>query len=166
MKKLGMAILLASFMATATAADKGTVIRTSPLTDNPSATARTIVVLQRDANIDIVERNGGWYRVKTASGQQGWLRMANVRLGEVAAAESSQGFWGSLFSFTGRRDSRTAVATTGIRGLSEEDIRNAVPDSAAVDQLDTWAGDTADAKAFANAAGLAPLQLDELKEVK
>src|SRR5690606_18781170 len=91
-------------------ADSGTVTRATQLVQAPQTDAAQITTLREQQTVDILERLGGWYRVRTTDGREGWLRLSNVRLGAVQKEEESGGFWASLFSFTGRSQARTASA--------------------------------------------------------
>lgn len=145
------------------AAESGTVVRASQLLAQPYSDAQSRGVIRGETGVEIVERQGGWYHVEAEDGRRGWLRLSSIRLGE-AAAEEEDGFWASLFSFTGRSEARTASATTGIRGLSETDIRDAVPDAAAVKRLDGFAADDREARHFAAQIGLAARDVPPLSE--
>lgn len=161
-KGLGLALLL---MPLAVLADSGSIIRTTQMVESPSAGARPVTTLYGDARVEILERDGGWYQVKEQdNGRIGWVRLTTVRLGEQTAEESESGFWGSLFSFTGRSSSRTATATTGIRGLGEDDIAGAVPNQRAVYELDNFYVQPADAEQFARDLGLQSRRVRHLPE--
>lgn len=157
-------LLLALFSGAVLAADSGSMIRASSLNAAPDAASQNLGIIRGTTEVDILERDGGWYRVQTADGRSGWVRMANVRLGAVAEAEEESSFWGSLFSFGSNRSTRTATATTGIRGLSEEEINAAVPDESAVARLENWRSNAREAQRHAGEAGLAPVNVGELPE--
>lgn len=157
-------LLLMLFSAVALAADSGTMIRASGLSSSPDATSQSLGIIRGQTSVEILERDGGWYRVKASDGRTGWVRMANVRLGGATAKEEETGFWGSLFSFGSRGSTRTATATTGIRGLSEEEINAAVPNEAAVRRLDDWRSNAAEAQRHAGEGGLAPVDVSALPE--
>lgn len=161
--KYCLALLL--LVPIAALAESATVIRTTQLVASPAAGARAVATLYGDSRVEILQRNGGWYQVRDASsGRSGWLRLTSVRLGEQTAEENETGFWGSLFSFTGRSGSRTATATTGIRGLGEDDIAGAVPDTRAVAGLDRFQASADDANRFARELGLQSKQVKHLPE--
>lgn len=159
-KTLLMFMLALPFVALA---ESGTILRATQLAAEPYADAASRGVLRGDSTVEILERDGGWYRVRTADRREGWVRLSNVRLGE-AVAEEDGGFWASVFSFTGRSQTRTASATTGIRGLSEEEIRDATPDNAAVTRLAQFAADDAETRRFASDIGLAKRDVKPLPE--
>lgn len=143
--------------------EPGTVTRATQLAAAPYVDAESRGMLERDAGVEIVERDGGWYHVKANDGREGWVRLSSIRLGAVAEEEDG-GFWASLFSFTGRTETRTASATTGIRGLSETEIRNAHPDAAAVARLADFAPSDAEARRFAAEIGLQAHEVRPLPE--
>jgi len=134
-------------------AESGTVVRATQLVAAPYSDATARGILREQQQVEIVERQGGWYHVKSDDGSTGWLRLSSIRLG-AAEKEETGGFWASVFSFTGRSQARTASATTGIRGLSEEEIRDAKPNPEAVQRLADFAPDDQDTQAFAAKIGL------------
>lgn len=158
-------LLLMLLMPVMALAETGTIIRTTQMIDNPRAGAQPLATLYGEAEVEILQREGGWYQVRnSADGRIGWVRLTTVRLGKQAVEENESGFWGSLFSFTGRSSSRTATATTGIRGLDEADISNAVPDQRAVYELDRYASSSDDADRFARELGLQTQRVEHLPE--
>lgn len=163
MKKVTMLMMCALALPVVAMAESGTILRATQLVAEPYADATSRGVLRGDSVVDILERDGGWYRVKTNDRREGWVRLSNVRLGE-AAEEEEGGFWASVFSFTGRSETRTASATTGIRGLSEEEIRDATPDNAAVMRLAQFAPDDTETRQFAADIGLKSRDVKPLPE--
>src|SRR5690606_1975063 len=94
------------------AAQSAMVIRETPLSAEPYAGAENKSALPGETRVEILERKGGWYRVKVpGSAQEGWVRMASIRLTERMVSERETGV-GSMFSATGRSQSRDTVATT------------------------------------------------------
>lgn len=160
-------ILLSSACALALSftalAESATVVRASQLVAEPYVDATSRGTLARESSVETLERRGGWYHVRTEDGREGWVRLSSIRLGETAA-EAEGGFWASLFSFTGRSQTRTASATTGIRGLSEEEIRDAVPDDAAVARLAEFSANDDEARRFAAEIGLEPRAVKSLDD--
>lgn len=159
-KSIVLALMLLPVVAFA---EPGTVTRTTQLVAAPYIDAANRGLLERDTGVEVVKRDGGWYRVKADDGREGWVRLSSIRLGE-AVEEEEGGFWASLFSFTGRAHTRTASATTGIRGLSETEIRNARPDPAAVARLAAFAPNDAEARRFAAEIGLQVHKVKPLPE--
>ncbi len=158
-------VLIACCMAVplAALAEGGTVVRSTQLAAEPYVDAASRGVVRSESGVEIIKRQGGWYHVRTDDGRDGWVRLSSIRLGE-AAEEEEGGFWASVFSFTGRSQTRTASATTGIRGLSEEEIQAARPDEAAVVRLAQFAPDDAETRRFAAEIGLAQQAVKPLPE--
>lgn len=154
MKLRKMFCLLLAAVPLAAFADSGTVTRTSQVLAAPYSDAEARGTLEANEGVEIVERQGGWYHVRAEDGRDGWLRLSSIRLGAAKEEEESGGFWASLFSFTGRSGTRTASATTGIRGLSEEEIKDATPNPEAVEGLARFAPDENEARSFAGEIGL------------
>lgn len=144
------------------AAESGTIVRATQLANGPYVDAASLGVLRGETGVEILQRDGGWYRVRTDDGREGWVRLSSVRLGAAAAEDEGGGFWASLFSFTGRSQTRTASATTGIRGLSEEEIVAAQPNEAAVARLADFAPDDAETRDFAAALNLSARKVEPL----
>lgn len=163
LKKLLLAVML-SAAATTALAESGTVTRATQLVAAPYSDAASRGVLRAQQQVEIIERQGGWYQVTADDGRTGWLRLSSIRLGEAEQAESGGGFWASVFSFTGRSQARTASATTGIRGLSEEEIHDAIPDARAVERLTDFYPDEREARSFAAAINLRANKVESLPE--
>lgn len=149
---IGAAVLLLAPVVAL--AESGTVTRPTQIVAAPYSDAAAKGMLREQQSVEIIERQGGWYNVKADDGRTGWLRLSSIRLGAIEKEEESGGFWASVFSFTGRSQARTASATTGIRGLSAEEIQGAEPNPAAVKRLANFAPDDSDARAFAAGIGL------------
>lgn len=155
----GLALALA---LPALAQEQAFTNRATELKDRGAAEARTVAGLPEGAAVKVLERGGGWTRVD-AGGQQGWVRIFHLRFPAVAqqAASSASSPLSGLTSALGmgRETSRGAtVATTGIRGLSPEDLKNASPDNAALARMQSYRADKAQAEQFAREGKLQPTQ--------
>ncbi len=142
--------------------------RATELKERAAADARTVAPLPEGASLKVLERAGGWTRVE-AEGRQGWVRVFHLRFPVTAqAGTESGGVLGNVTSALGFGRERTkgaTVATTGIRGLSPEDLRNASPDTAALARLQSYRADKASAERFAREGRLAvvSVQLPEAR---
>ncbi|MEO8165221.1 MAG: SH3 domain-containing protein, partial [Betaproteobacteria bacterium] len=92
-----------------------------------------------------------WYQVKAASAQ-GWVRMLSVRRGQAGKSNTAKDVAGLA---TGRAGTGQIVSTTGVRGLSEEELKQAKYDAAELQQAEAFAVSKADAGMFAQKAQLA-----------
>ena len=137
------------------------------LTSGPHSDSSVVTAVPNGAAVTVIERQGGWYHVKTADGQDGWLPMTSIRYNSSASgtAAAPGTDWAGLFS-SGRSGSGS-TATTGVRGLNTGDIANATPDIKAVEGLDRWQAKPDQAKDF---AAKVPLEANDkigyLPEVK
>lgn len=151
--------LLALVPAAAVAAESAITVRATELKKEPYADAATVATLPDQARVDILRRQGGWTQIK-ANTAQGWVRMLSLRLGDGTARKGDSGF-GSLLSVARSGSSGTTVAT-GVRGLSEEDLKNASPNPDELKKMEKLAATSPDARKFAGSANLGSQQVDYL----
>ncbi|MEO7743081.1 MAG: SH3 domain-containing protein [Usitatibacter sp.] len=139
--------------------------RATELKERAAADARTVANLSEGAPVKVLERGGGgWTRID-AGGQQGWIRVFHLRFAAVAQAspDSGGGVLGNVTSALGfgrDRSKGATVATTGIRGLSPEDLKNASPDNAALAKMQSYRADKGSAERFARDGKLAEVSVD------
>jgi hypothetical protein len=139
----------------ATVSAKGTLLKTSELKEKPFIDARTLASLPAQSAVTILERNGGWFRVQAAA-QSGWVRMLNVKVTEGAQNLSTgTDLTQAATLATGRAGSGNIVSTSGLRGLSEEELRTAQPDYTQFDKLNSYGVDKTAASSYAKSNGLA-----------
>ncbi|HSW53071.1 MAG TPA: SH3 domain-containing protein, partial [Sulfuricaulis sp.] len=140
----------------------GTTVRESgstraavTLMATPHSDARPAGQLAANTTVDILERRGGWLRI-AAKGAGGWAKLHQVRVGEGPQATSSGAGLAILKNVgeTGRSGSTGIVATTGIRGMSAEELTSAKPDPAAVKAIERYRVTASQAREYARAAGL------------
>jgi hypothetical protein len=138
-----------------------TTLRTAPndAAKGPALKANTPVTR-------LNERQGAWTRVRLASGAMGWVHMFDLKAGTATAAPAASGTSAlrALGQVAGATSSRQTVATStaGIRGLDANDIAQATPNLAAVQQAENRKADEAQARAFASRAQLKSQTVDPL----
>ena len=153
MRKALLVVLLALALPAAAAVQSGTITRAAELRATPAVEGKLLATLPANAKVDVLKRIGGWYEVKTATGTQGWVRMWLLRF-------SSPPGGGAAFRQnvavleSGRSSSTYTTATTGVRGLSEEELQNAKPNPQAVVALDPLAVAPDDARGYAKKVSL------------
>jgi uncharacterized protein YgiM (DUF1202 family) len=156
--------LLLSIAASAWAQDQAVINRSSELKDRGAADARTLATLSENTAVKVLARGAsGWTQVD-ANGQKGWVKSFHLRYGAVIEKAASSG--GNPFStlasaLSGRQSEKANTATTGIRGLSPEDLKNASPNPAAVTQLQGYRSDKPGAERFAREGKLVPADVPE-----
>ena len=134
--------------APATAADSGQMRTAGQLQAEPYRDAKTILMLAAGDRVDILKRQGGWYQVRSSKGR-GWVRMLNVRRGETSKASAETEISGLLSLDSGRAGTGNMVASTGIRGLSEEQLKAAKYSASELKRSDSFVQSVADAREFA-----------------
>lgn len=159
------AVLLVLGGVHAAASSNAVTVAGGNLTSGPFSDASVVAPVAANAAVSVIERKGGWYHVRLATGQDGWLPMASIRYDSSGAAAAGGGSsdWAALLQ-SGRSGSGGSSATTGVRGLNTGDIENAVPDPAAVTELDDWAAKPGQAKRFAQQLPAEAQKADYLPE--
>jgi hypothetical protein len=97
--------------------------------------------------------------VKSTKGS-GWVRMLSIRRGEARKGTGDAA--GLLGLASGRAGTGKVVATTGIRGLSEEELKAAKFDAGQLKLAESHATSRAEAKKFAAKGKLVARQVDYL----
>jgi len=145
-----------------TAKSTGTAVRETGATRaavtlmaTPHSDAKPAGQLAANTAVDILERRGGWLRI-SAKGTSGWAKLHQVRVGEGPQATKSGEGLAILKNVgeTGRSGSTGIVASTGIRGMSAEELTNAKPDPEAVKTIERYRVTASQAREYARAAGL------------
>lgn len=136
MKNMNAWLILAGLLmpAAAFSGEAGTTIKASDLKAQPFNDAKTIASIKRGASVDILGREGGWMQIR-AGKHQGWVRMLNIRRG---AAQANLDLPGVMKLASGRAATGNIAATTGIRGLSEEDLRGASFNAVEIKALESY----------------------------
>lgn len=152
--------LLASalFAAGAFAGEAGTALKADELKAAPFRDAKTVGKLASGDKLDILKQQSGWYQVKSAKGS-GWVRMLSVRRGAMRKGSEVTGLAGLA---SGRAGTGKVVASTGVRGLSEEDLKSAKFDEVETKKMEASTVSKDDARKFASQAQLQNVKLGYL----
>lgn len=145
------------FCAGTALAETGTLLKDSELRAKPLGDADVVLMLKAKDKVEITARQGAWASV-TANGQNGWVRLLNVRTGSGQRGESGVGALASVF----RTGSSGNTVSTGVKGLSEEQLKNAKPNPEEAARLNTFMESETDARSFARQAKLASHQVGYL----
>ena len=163
MKRLLALLAFACLCGAAAAQEQAFTNRATELKDRGAADARTVATLPENTAVKVLARSGGWTRVEAGS-QAGWLRVFHLRFPVVAEASSSSGSaltsLGSVLGIGRSRSQAATTATTGIRGLSPEELKNSSPDAEAMRRLQSYRADQAAAERFAREGRLAEAAVD------
>ena len=150
-------LLLASPIAQA--GESGAVVKADELKAEPFRDAKTVGKLTTGDKVEILKKDGGWFQVKSARGS-GWVRMLSIRRGEARKGGSDAAELAGLAS--GRAGTGRVVATTGIRGLSEEELTAARYNEAELKKAQSYATTRAQAQQFAASGKLAARKVEYL----
>lgn len=146
---------------TAAHAEPVTLERDSVLRSEPRVDSAAVSSLPSGSTGDALARQGAWVQIRSGS-VTGWLYSFNVRFG--AAAGSGDGAGSVLGRVFGPRQRVSVTSTIGIRGLDEEDLKQARFDESQVRLLDSFAATGEQAASHAGAAGLGATRVDYLDE--
>ncbi|MDD5057344.1 MAG: SH3 domain-containing protein [Sideroxydans sp.] len=144
------------------AAESGTLTKNDELKAEPFRDAKTLKVLAAGDKISIVSKEGGWYKIK-AGKSSGWMRMLSVRKGDAKKASAATGL---LALSSGRAATGKVVATTGVRGLNEEELQAASFNAQELQLAESYSVSKADSKKFAAKGKLVARPFDYLPEPK
>ncbi len=142
------------------AAETGDARRDSEIKAGPYRDAQTVGALSKGDKVEVLARRGGWYQVKSSKGD-GWVRMLSIRRGEVRKRKIEAGELVGLAS--GRAGTGKVVATTGIRGLTEEELKKAEYNESEIKKVESFMITAAEAQKFAAAENLAAQNVEYLR---
>jgi hypothetical protein len=164
MKKSVWLLALALLPISSIAGEVGTVRDDTKLMAAPYRDAKVASDIANKTHVDIVERRGAWVHVTTTDKKDGWLRLTQVRLGDGPEKQGSNGL-AELWSVskTGRSGTQGIVATTGVRGMSAEQLKQSEPNLEQYEKLDGYRAEEQPARDYAGAAGLKEKKVAALK---
>lgn len=153
-------LFLCAFLAAPACAEQiAYTVRTTEIKQKPFSDAHTVASLGEMTKVSILSRQGGWVKISSSQGS-GWVKMLSLRYTSTANKRGDTGLQ-SLLN-VGRSGSSGITVATGVRGLSEEDLKNAQPNPRELEKLQNFAANKSDAAKFARGANLKSRQLDYL----
>lgn len=141
------------------AAESGTALKADEIRAEPFRDAKSVARLATGDKVDILGKDGGWLKVKSAKGS-GWVHMLSIRKGD--ARKGSGNASGLLGLASGRAGTGKVVATTGIRGLNEEELKSAKFNEKELKLDESYATSRAEAQKFAKQGKLVARKFDYL----
>lgn len=153
MKLYIYSLVLAASLLTmqAHAAETGSALKDDKLRKEPFADAKLAGDLKRGESLEIIGKQGAWLNVKTKK-SAGWVRLLAVKRGATSANTNATS--DALKVASGRAGTGKVVATTGIRGLSAEELKSATFNETEIKQLETYTTSKEQAQQFATSGGL------------
>ncbi|MCX7627069.1 MAG: SH3 domain-containing protein [Methylophilaceae bacterium] len=148
-----LCMLCLAFQANAGGRDHavGTLLKTEGLSADPRAGSQSMATLERGERVEILERQGGWLKVK-ARQITGWLRYLSVKHGEMSKSGVDAG--GILSLAGGRAGTGEVVSVAGIRGIDEEQLKSAQFNEREYAKLEGYGVSREVAQQFARSGGL------------
>jgi hypothetical protein len=154
--------LAAALLAGASAAAQPvTLERDSPLYAEPRLDASQVTQLKLGATGEVIGKQGAWLNLKTAAGS-GWLFSFNVRFPGQQAAGGDSGAGSAAGRLFGPRRGVSVTSTIGIRGIEEEDLRQASFNADQMTLLEGYAATKQASEQKARESGLAPASVEYL----
>ena len=150
-------------LANAQAAETGAALRDTDIRKEAFGDAQLVATLKASDKVQILAKDGGWLKIKSTRGQ-GWVRMLSIRKDEGKAAKNETK--GLLNVASGRAGTGKVVASTGVRGLGEEELKAAKFNAQELQLAESYSVSNAQAQQFANAGKLVARKFDYLPEVK
>jgi uncharacterized protein YgiM (DUF1202 family) len=162
MKKAAPWTLVLLLAAGTAGAEQALTVRATDLHSQGQSDAAVLASLPENARVEVLGRKGAWSQVRTPSGQSGWIRMLNLKPENAPSGQGGNALGAINSLLTAGRSSNTATVTTGVRGLSEEDLQRAQANAAEFEKMQGFGADRNAAQEFALRSGLAPVNVDEL----
>jgi hypothetical protein len=160
MKRFLIPAVLALCAASVSAwAASGTVLRAEKLYSQPAATSKVTASVAKGTSVEILAKQGGWLRVKSGT-STGWIRLLSVRAG--TGGLGGTGVRDVVGAATTKSDPSRVVAVAGLRGLNEEDLKQAKFNEEELARMETRTVSATQARSFASQSGLAAVSVPEL----
>jgi uncharacterized protein YgiM (DUF1202 family) len=144
------------------AAEAGSALKSDSIRFEPFADAKVIGTINKGDNLEILGKKGAWLQVKSKK-SSGWVRLLSVKRG-ITSTGNEMG--GVLAAASGRAGTGQVVSTTGIRGLSAEDLKAAKFNESEVKALENYTQSAEQGRQFANSGKLKAVAFPNLKAVK
>lgn len=158
-----LAFCLAWGVSAAHAGETAYTVRTTEVKAKPFSDADTLSSLPKDSRVEVLERKASWSRIKSEN-TTGWVKLLSLRFGEIQKKSGDSGL-GALFNVAATGGSGSTVST-GVRGLSEENLKNPHPNPQALKELQRYATGKREAQGFGKSGKLATRQIDYLTPAK
>jgi uncharacterized protein YraI len=162
----GLLALVSCMSATeAQAGEAAYTVRATDLKAKPFSDAATLSTLPERSRVEVLARQASWMQVKT-NGSTGWVKMLSLRLrSDGTSRKAGDTGLGALFNVAETGKSGSTV-TTGVRGLSEENLKTAQPNPRALEAMRQNAASKDGSIGFARAGKLEKQGMEYLPPAK
>ncbi len=133
-------------------AEPATVVRNSELRSKPYLDAPTLAKLAEGTKVERIANLGGWSKIKLSNGKTGYVRLLNLRIAQATDKNkiASANKLGNVI----RTGSTGTLATTGVKGITKEDLAKATPRPDEVAKMENYAISTEAARETAKTVKL------------
>jgi uncharacterized protein YgiM (DUF1202 family) len=152
-KKTLMVLFAALACSGAHSAETGIAIKADQLRAETFSDAKVVGSVNKNDAVEILNKKGAWLQIK-AAGKTGWVRLLTVKRNSTNGSNVA----GVVGVATGRSGTGKVVSTTGIRGLSAEDLKTAQFNEAETKKLESYTVNADEATQFAASGGLSSHQ--------
>lgn len=143
----------------AIAAETGSALKNDTLRKEPFADAKSAGSMTRGESVQILKKQGAWLQIKTKK-TTGWVRLLSVKRGTSTGGSQSAGV---LAVASGRAGTGQVVSTTGVRGLSEDELKAAKFNETEISAMESYTTSADAARQFANQGQLKTTTFANLK---
>ena len=154
-------VLACQFALSANAAEIGSALKDDKLRVEPFADAIIAGDIKRGESVEVISKQGAWLNIKTKK-SKGWVRLLAVKRGSSAANASATS--DALKVASGRAGTGKVVATTGIRGLSAEELKSATFNEIEISKMEGYTTSKEQAQQFASSGNLKAVNFPYLTE--
>lgn len=144
--------MLCTLLPSALLAEPAMIMRSSEFRAKPLIDAPVLKTLSEGDTVDLIGNEGGWSRIKTPDGKIGFVRLLNIR--PISASNNNALGGVDKLGNVVRTGSTGSVATTGVKGISKDDIAQSTPNPEEVKKMEAYASTEADARKAAKVAKL------------
>lgn len=156
------ACLISACITSVSAAEVGSALKKDSLRAEPFADAKVTGSVTRGDSLEILKKQGAWLQVKTKK-NTGWVRLLSVKRGTTTSGNQAAG---ALAVASGRAGTGQVVSTTGVRGLSEQELKAAKFNETEAKTLESYTLTAEQGQQFAKAGNLKAVTFANLKAPK
>ena len=128
----------------------------------PDFKSPSVATLERNAELQVAGQQGLWFKVTTADGKEGFVRVNDVRM---AYAGKEGGDANVRALFTGKAGKGRVTETAGVRGLDESNLQSANLDQDQLAKLEANRATPEVAEAAARSHGWVAMEVAYPKEL-
>lgn len=147
-ERVSIALLAALLSGGLLAANLGTANVSKPSVEvhqGPDFKTPTVATLGQNASVSVAAQQGLWFKVQTADGKTGYVRVNDVRM---AYARTETDVTGQAL-FTGKAGKGRISETASVRGLDESDLKSAAFDAEQLQRMESYRASPEEAEAAA-----------------